>query len=235
MRTVGIIQPSYIPWRGFFDFIQEVDVFVFLDDVQYTLRDWRNRNRIKTRDGKTLWLSVPTLGGRNQLIKDVRIDNAQPWQRKHLALMQHNYGKAPCFRRYFGELQGIYAQAFETLAKLDIELVKRISAWLGIDTEFVVASALGAAGARDDRLLQLVRKLGGDVYLSGPAAKAYMRPEIWAAADIRLAYKDYAGYPEYPQICAPFEPAVTVLDLLFMVGPDAADYIWGKYRKRDGQ
>lgn len=232
MRTIGIIQPSYIPWRGFFDFIHEVDVFVFLDDVQYTVRDWRSRNRIKTRDGKTQWLTVPVAGGRNQLIREVRVDNAQAWQRKHLAILRHNYGKTPYFSQYFRELEDIYGRSFDRLSDLDIELTERIAGWLGIGTEIVLSSGLGAEGVKDDRLLQLVQKLDGDAYLSGPAARAYLRPDIWQAAGIRLGYKDYSGYPEYKQISPPFEPAVTVLDLLFMTGPEAPEYIWGKYRQR---
>lgn len=234
MRKIGIIQPSYIPWRGYFDFIHEVDAFVFLDDVQYTERDWRNRNRIKTRDGKTLWLTVPTLGGRNQLIKDVLLDNSQHWQRKHLAALQHNYSRAPFFNRYFEGLENIYNLSFEKLSELDIALTKQISSWLGIGTEFMISSVLDVSGSKDDRLLQLVEKLDGDTYLSGPAARAYLRPDCWENAGIKLNYKDYSGFPEYPQISQPFEAQVTILDLIFMKGPDAMDYIWGKYRTRNG-
>src|ERR1051326_1204765 len=104
-RTIGIIQPNYLTWRGYFDFVHDVDVFVFLDDVQYTLRDWRNRNRIRTREGGSLWLTVPVLGGRNQLIHEVRIDNSQRWAKKHLDTLFHNYNKAPHFDTYFEKLK----------------------------------------------------------------------------------------------------------------------------------
>ena len=230
MRKIAIIQPSYIPWRGYFDFIHEVDVFVFLDDVQHTARDWRNRNRIKTRDGKTLWLTVPILGGRNQLISNVLIDNTQQWQRKHLGALHHNYSKTPHFERYYEDLKNVYDESSGSLSELDIALTRLISGWLGIDTEFAVSSMLDVGGSKDHRLLQLVEKLEGTSYLSGPAAKAYIQPDLWENAGIELEYKDYSGFPVYPQISEPFEGQVTILDLLFMKGPDAPDYIWGKFR-----
>ena len=235
MRTIGIIQPSYLPWRGFFDFIQEVDVFVFLDDVQYTVRDWRNRNRIKTPDGGAVWLTVPVLGGRNQLIRDARIDNAQPWIRKHVQLLERSYRRAPHFDEYFGTIAAVYSAEFELLSELDIALTRALCGCLGIETELVVASSLACEGAKDDKLLAIVQRLEGDVYLSGPSAAAYMRPSLWRDAGVDLRYKDYSGYPEYAQISEPFEPSVSVLDTLFMLGKAAPDYIWGRKRTRELQ
>ena len=104
MRKIGIIQPNFLPWRGYFDFIQEVDAFVLLDDVQYTVQDWRNRNRIRTPSGGSAWLSVPTNGRQNDLILDVKLEPSLRWRRKHLSQLQHAYGKAPHFKRYFGPL-----------------------------------------------------------------------------------------------------------------------------------
>ena len=144
MKSVGIIQPNYLPWRGYFDFIHEVDVFVFLDDVQYTPRDWRSRNRVKMPDGSCRWITVPVLGGRDQLIRDVRIDNAQGWQRKHLETLRHSYGKAPWFGEYFPRLEALLIDGgFERLCDLDVALTREIAGWLGIGTPVVLASALG--------------------------------------------------------------------------------------------
>jgi hypothetical protein len=227
VRRVGIIQPSYLPWRGYFDFIREVDVFVFLDDVQYTVRDWRNRNRIKTRDGSA-WLTVPVVGGRNQLIREARIDNAQPWARKHLHAIEHSYRRTPHFDEYFGVVSSVYARGFELLSDLDIALTKALCGCLGIGKEFVLASSLDCAGSKDDRLLAIVQRLNGSVYLSGPSAAAYLRPDLWRDAGVRLFYKDYSGYPAYPQISEPFEPSVSILDTLFMLGGAAPERIWGR-------
>ncbi len=233
MKSVGIIQPNYLPWRGYFDFIHEVDVFVFLDDVQYTPRDWRSRNRVKMPDGSCRWITVPVLGGRDQLIRDVRIDNAQGWQRKHLETLRHSYGKAPWFGEYFPRLEALLIDGgFERLCDLDVALTREIAGWLGISTPVVLASALGTTGTKDDKLLAIVRALEGDDYLSGPAAQDYIAPALWADAGVRLRYKVYSGYPDYAQIAPPFEPAVSVLDLMFMQGPAASDFIWGAHRQR---
>jgi hypothetical protein len=232
MRTIGVIQPCYLPWRGFFDFVNEVDAFVFLDDVQYTVRDWRSRNQIKTPGRGCTWLTVPVLGGRDQLIKDVRIDRSQPWVRKHLGAITHSYGRSAYFERYFGTLSSLLKSGHELLADLDIDLTRSICAELGIQTPLVRSSTLGCAGTKDDKLISIVQAVGGQRYVSGPAAKAYLQPEKWQSAGIDLAYKDYCGYPEYPQIEAPFEPSVSIIDLLFAVGDRAADYIWGDLRTR---
>jgi hypothetical protein len=232
MRTVAAIQPCYLPWRGFFDFIHEVDAFVFLDDVQYTVRDWRNRNRIKTPGRGCVWLTVPVSGGRDQLIKDVRIERSQPWARKHLDAITRNYGRCRYFERYFGMLRASLDSGHELLADLDIELTRLICSDLGIQTTLVRSSSLDCGGAKDDRLISIVRAVGGRRYLSGPSARAYLQPEKWRQAGIELAYKDYEGYPEYPQIEGPFESSVSVIDLLFAVGERAPDYIWGNLRVR---
>jgi len=232
MTRVAIVQPNYIPWRGYFDIIHAVDVFVFLDDVQYTVRDWRNRNRIKTQQGPSAWLTIPTRGGRDQRIADVEIDDAQDWRRKHLASLRHSYGKSPHFATYFPQLSELVTNGPGNLTAFDIALTERICAWLSCERRFLRASQLDATGSKDDRLIDIVRKVDGRHYLSGPAARDYIVPQKFADAGIELAYHDYGGYPEYPQISAPFDPQVSVLDLLFAVGPDAPDYIWGKHRRR---
>ncbi len=230
MKKVGIIQPNYIPWRGFFDFVQEVDVFVFLDDVQYTIRDWRNRNRIRTRDGKSVWLTVPVCGGRNQLIKDVQIDDGQKWKEKHLEAIRHNYSGTPFFKDYYEPLEEVIWQNWTNLCSLDVELTRLISGWLGIETTFILGSSLQTEGVKDGKLIDIVKSVGGDCYLSGPAAKAYIQDEMWKEAGIELSYKDYLGYPSYSQISEPFDPAVSILDLLFMRGLESPKFIWGELR-----
>lgn len=226
MRKIGIIQPNYIPWRGYFDFIHEVDIFVFLDDVQYTRQDWRNRNRINTINGNTIWLSVPIIGGINQLIKDVIIDNSQNWIRKHLDSIKQNYGKATYFNEYFELIENELSKQYESLSDLDISLTKTLSDRLKITTEFINSSTIPSEGTKDVKLIQIVKHLKGDLYLSGPAAKDYIQPKLWEDAGVTIAYKEYPRYLEYPQISTPFEPAVSIIDLLFMVGPKANDYIW---------
>ena len=219
MKTIGIIQSGYIPWRGYFDFVEEVDIFVFLDDVQYTKRDWRSRNRIRTRDGST-WLSVPVVGGRDQLIDDVRIDYSQRWVGKHLDTIRHNYGKTGFFEPLFSELAGMLQERFEYLSQMNRTIIGHICDMTGISTPRMVSSDLAIQGVREEKLLEIVRTLGGDVYLSGPAAASYLDAGNWEKAGIELRFKDYSGYPEYEQISRPFEPNVSIIDTIFMQGPD---------------
>jgi hypothetical protein len=232
VKRVAIIQPSYVPWRGYFDIIHSVDVFIFLDDVQYTVRDWRNRNRVRRPDGTSQWITVPTIGGRDQRLCDVLIDQSQGWARKHAETLRYSYGRTPFFERYHPRFVEVLGRRHERLADLDIELTRQICEWLDINVEFHRSSALGASGSKGDRLIDLVTRVGGGHYLSGPSARDYIRPEQFAAAGIELAYQDYSGYPEYTQISYPFDGAVTILDLLFAVGPDAGEYIWGGRRAR---
>ena len=196
MRTIGVIQPNYLPWRGYFDFIHEVDVFVFLDDVQYTVRDWRNRNRIRLPGGGLQWLTVPILGGRNQLIRDVRIDNSQPWRRKHLGSIERSYGQAPHFSNFFPGLSAILDAGHEMLADLDVELTVGLCGMLGMERNMVRASTIGASGTKDDRLLGIVNSVGGERYLSGPSAREYLRAGDTAKAKRQLvpvAYNPHGG------------------------------------------
>lgn len=225
MRTVAILQPSYIPWKGYFDIIDRADVFIFLEDVQYTVQDWRSRNRIKLKTGGSAWLSVPVAGTIHQLICEARIDSRKPWRKKHLRSIEQNYSKAPYFRKYFPGLCDVYEQHKEFLADLDIALTKQICRWLGISSEFLSSTEFDTSAEPTTRLIDLVQAVGGDHYLSGPAARDYLDEAAFEKSGISLEYVSYAGYPPYPQISEPFEHQVSVLDLLFMTGPGAMGYI----------
>ena len=217
MKTIGIIQSGYIPWRGYFDFINEVDAFVFLEDVQYTRRDWRSRNRVKTQNGSS-WLTVPVSGGRDQLIKDVRIDYSQRWVNKHLDTIRHSYARAPFFEPLYSEICDILRGRVEHLSVLNRDIITHICGRLGITTPMFDSSELNVPGVREEKLIGIVEATDGTVYLSGPAAGAYLDPANWARAGIQLLFKDYSGYPEYDQVSAPFEPNVSIIDTLFMQG-----------------
>lgn len=224
---VGIIQPNYIPWRGHFDFIRQVDTFIFYDDVQYTKRDWRNRNKVRMLSGESIWITVPVNARRDTLIMDALIDNSEDWQQKHLSVLKHNYGKTPFFGDYIGPLEATLRGDHKSISDLDVALCEQICPWLEIEAKTLRASTLQCTGSKDQRLIDLVKKIGGTSYLSGPAAKSYIQPDLWQEAGIELEFMTYPDYPEYEQIAPGFEPAVSILDLLFMVGPDAPRYIWG--------
>lgn len=227
MKRIAIIQSSYIPWKGYFDIIHDVDEFIFLDDVQFTTRDWRTRNRIKTANG-LLWLSIPAGANRHRRICDVRLGD-HAWQTKHWESIRHAYGRAPWFHHYESFFADAYlGQPWSSLSELNQTLTTRIAGeLLGIKTRFTDSRQYAAEGVRTQRLISLVSQCGGTHYLSGPSARAYMEPEAFARHGMTLAYKDYSDYPEYPQTYPPFDHGVSILDLLFNVGPAAPDYIWG--------
>jgi WbqC-like protein family len=227
MRCV-ILQPSYIPWRGYFDLIHRADVFVFYDDVQYDKNGWRNRNRIKTARG-TQWLTIPVpqkgvVSGRIPINAMAPIGDA--WAREHVAALTQSYGEAPFFDDEW--LRRLYADPPSLLADFTIATTIELAARLGIrDTRFLRSSALRATGHKTDRVIEVLREVGATHYLSGPSARDYIEPEKFAGAGIELEWMTYE-YPEYPQLHPPFDPFVTVLDLLFMTGPDAPRFIWGE-------
>lgn len=226
-RRVAILQSNYIPWKGYFDIIHDVDLFVFYDCVQFTPRDWRTRNKIKTATGLQ-WITVPVGNDRNRRICDVTIPSAD-WQAKHWATLRQNYGKCPHFERYRPWLEHVYlGTQWTSLSDLNRATIQHIAReFLGITTAFADSRDYAAEGQKLDRLLDLVRKTGATSYLSGPAARDYIVPERFEALGVNLVWKDYLGYPEYPQRFPPFEHGVTILDLLFNVGPEAPWYIWG--------
>lgn len=224
---LAILQSNYLPWKGYFDIIHDVDLFVFYDDLQYTLRDWRNRNRIKTAQGLT-WLTVPVGVDRNRLICDVEIPDPT-WQTKHWRSIEQNYGKCAHFDRYRSFFEDVYLGSRWThLSALNHHLIQHISKeFLGITTAFGDSRTYQLIGQKLERLFDLVVKSGASSYLSGPAAKDYIEPLLFAEAGIELLWKDYRGYPAYPQRFPPLEHGVSILDLLFNTGPDAPWYIWG--------
>jgi len=231
-----VLQPSYVPWRGYFHQIHLADVFVFYDDVQYDARGWRNRNRVKTPQG-TRWLSIPVIRKRHQLdrtpIHEIRINWDRPWNRKHLATLRHLYGGTPHYEKYFALLAEFYARHDVFLADFTIDFTVAIAAELGLKNKrFVRSSSLGASGRKTERLLQILKAVGADEYVTGPSASAYLDERLLRQHGISIAYMDYR-YPEYEQRYPPYDPHVTILDLLFMTGPKAAQYIWGINEPRE--
>jgi hypothetical protein len=220
---VGMIQSNFIPWRGYFDFIDDVELFVFYDDVKYTPRDWRNRNRIKTRDG-AVWASVPVIHDSGTLIQDARIDYSNRWVEKHVRTISIAYAKASYFGAYANQYFAILQQQLPTISDLNIALCKWIMSSLGISTQTVRSREFGISGDREHRPLLILEALKCTCYLSGPAARPYTNAEAFRLRGIGLEYKQYE-YPEYPQLHSPFVSDVTVLDLLFNCGPEARKYL----------
>lgn len=232
MRCV-ILQPSYIPWRGYFDQIRRADVFVFYDDVQYDVRGWRNRNRIKTAQGPR-WLTIPVKSKGSRLartpIHEIAVDWDRDWPRRHREALRHAYASAPHFDRYAPLLDDFYSRRPERLADFTVELSIELAGELGIDdTRFLRSSTVERPEARKTAdLLAILERVGATRYLTGPSARDYLDETALADKGIAVEYMDYA-YPEYPQLHPPYDPRVSILDLLFMTGPEAPYYVRGKH------
>lgn len=223
---MAIVQSNYIPWKGYFDLINMVDEFILFDDRQFTRRDWRNRNLIKTAQG-VHWLTIPVrVKGRfEQRIDDTIIDGRE-WSDRHWKTISHAYASAPFFAQYRDEIGALYASSGEErLSDVNRRFLDAICGILGIRTRLSWSSDYPTSGDRTERLVNLCRLAGANEYLSGPSARAYIEDAQFQAAGIDLIYMDYAGYPEYPQLHGAFEHGVSILDLLFNVGADAPRYM----------
>ncbi len=224
MKSVAIVQSNYIPWKGYFDLINAVDEFVLYDDCQYTRRDWRNRNKIKTPQGPQ-WLTIPVKvkNKYDQLIHDTEVDGSD-WTRKHLAAIRHNYSKAPFFDSVFPKLQAIYEECSEKthLSRINQCFITGINAMLDIETPITWSMDYGVkAEDPTERLLALCQASGATLYVSGPSAKCYFNLELFAEHGVSVAWMRYE-YPEYEQVHPPFEHGVSVVDTLLCLGKDKA-------------
>lgn len=227
MKKVAVLQSNYLPWKGYFDIINEVDLFIFYDDVQYTKNDWRNRNKIKSSSGAS-WLTIPVGDRLDRLVCEVELKDHR-WQKKHWKSIYQTYSKAEYFNEYRDFFEEFFLQTkWGSLSELNQYLIKEIAQrFLGITTEFADSRSFTLQGAKMERLLSLLRQVQADSYLSGPAAKSYLEQGCFAGTGIELRYKEYAGYPEYSQIFPPFLHQVSIIDLLFQLGLDTPEYIWG--------
>jgi hypothetical protein len=225
-KAVAIVQSNYVPWKGYFDLIRSVDEFIMLDDVQYTRRDWRNRNRLKSPDG-VRWLSVPVkVKGRYHQRIDETLISDPDWAPRHWATLSAWYGRAPCFRLYRTALEELYLGTHQRyLSQINRRFLEALCGLLKIDTPLRWSSEYCSAGQRTERLLGICLTAGATRYVSGPSARVYLDESQFRAAGIELVWMNYDGYPEYPQLHPPFEHRVSVLDLLLNMGEDAGSYM----------
>jgi hypothetical protein len=225
-KRVAIVQSCYIPWKGYFDLIDRVDEFVLLDDAQFTKRDWRNRNRVKTRQGAQ-WLTVPVqVKGRYLQRIDETLVSEPDWAERHWKTLQHAYGSAPCFEEVRPTIEVAYARVAQEsrLSVVNRLLLEAIFPLLGVETTLSWSTDYPGEGTKTERLLEICRAAEATEYISGPSARFYLDEQAFAARGIAVSWMDYEGYPEYDQLYPPFDHAVTVLDVLFNLGSDAARY-----------
>lgn len=226
MKKVAIVQSNYIPWKGYFDMIAAVDEFILYDDMQYTRRDWRNRNQIKTPQG-VQWLTVPVKvkGKYHQTIRETEIDGTE-WAMAHWKAWAQNYRRAACFEQIAPWLEPLYRDAsFDSIAQLNRRFIEAICSYLGITTKITNSWDYALLDGKSERLADLCRQARADEYVSGPAAKEYLDEVAFTDMGLRLTWFDYSGYPEYPQLWGEFTHGVSILDLLFNCGRDAGRYM----------
>ena len=226
-KRVAIVQSNYIPWKGYFDLIRLVDEFILFDDVQYTRRDWRNRNLIKSSEG-LLWLSVPvsSKGRYLQAVKDTDVQDGD-WARRHWQTLVRSYTRAPHFAEYRSLFEDLYARAAEErrLSAINRLFVDAVCRLLHLETRVSWSMDYSVCDGKTTRLVELCRQAQATEYVSGPAARVYLDESQFTAAGIALRFIDYGPYPEYPQLHPPFSHNVSVLDLLFHAGDEARRHL----------
>ena len=223
---VSIHQPQYLPWLGYFDKIDRADAFVLLDNVQFKKNEWQNRNRIKTAQGPQ-WLTVPVQYKFPQRIHEVEINNRERWQHKQRQAIVSNYRKAPFWTILEDFFEEIFSRPWQMISDLNIFVVKRLSAILGILTPVYIASELSTFPEDpDERLVAIAHFLGADTYLAGSGGHDYMNPTIYEEAGIRVIFQDYQ-HPAYNQLFGLYEPYLSVIDLIFNHGPDSLTILKG--------
>lgn len=223
---VAISQSNYIPWKGYFDNIAQVDVFVLYDDMQYTKRDWRNRNKIKTAQGAK-WLSVPVQvkGKFHQKINETFISDSN-WKEKHLDRLLQNYRKAKCFKEVETFVKNLYTNCNgETISEVNTYFLKSICDHLGIGTKIIHSSDFELAEEKTQRLVDICKALNATEYYTGAAAKSYMNEDMFNKERIEVKYFDYSNYTPYDQLYGEFDHHVTILDLIFSEGKNAKSFL----------
>lgn len=234
VKRVAILQSNYIPWKGYFDLLGFADEFILFDDMQYTRRDWRNRNRIKTPTGLQ-WLTVPvqSSGKYHQSIRDTLIDGHQ-WADEHWKSIQRNYRKAPYFDDVCSWLAPHFETSYKYLIDLNHSLIHQLKTTLNLRTHVSVSWDYQITEGKSERLLSLCQQAGATHYVSGPSAQAYLDTSLFANAGITIEWFSYNDYPVYPQLWGQFEHGVSILDLLFNTGPAASFYIQKTTKPKNG-
>jgi len=225
LKKVAILQSNYIPWKGYFDIIGSVDEFIFYDEVQYTKNDWRNRNKIKTPAG-VQWITIPVYQkSLNQRISETKVSNYK-WGTKNWNTLKVNYSQAPYFKTYSPFFEELY-NSLETplLSEINQTFIKMICNLLSIKTKITNSIEYQLKGDPTEKLVNLCKQTNATHYLSGPAAKNYLKEILFEQEGIMLEWMNYRDYPEYSQLYPPFEHGVSIVDLLFNTGASARNFM----------
>lgn len=230
MHKVAILQPAYLPWLGFFEQMSRCDIFVFLDDVQFTKNDWRNRNRIKTKDG-IQWLTVPVLHKFGQKINEVTIDNKIKWQRKHLQALKTWYGKSRFYKDFIDKLEKIYSSNWKYLIDIDLEISLWIKDTLRISCDIIRSSELNTkSNDRQLRLIEICKTADCNFFYEGKSGQNYIDVNLFKDNGITVEFQDY-HHPYYHQLWLKeqgFISHLSIVDLLFNHGPESLAILTGQ-------
>ncbi|MFM1651928.1 WbqC family protein [Brevibacillus sp. B_LB10_24] len=213
--NIAIHQPNLFPWLGFFDKMACADLFIFLDQVQFTKRGYQNRVKLKGPNG-VQWLTVPvkSKGRYEQLTLDVEIDREHPWKKEHLKTFETIYRGTPGFSELMPQVEQLYERDCQRLVDMNIPGIELIRKRLGIETPLLSASEMPAAGSRSHLLCELVLAAGGTTYLSGPSGRAYLDESVFREKGVKLEYHQFE-IAEYPQRFGEFTGGLSALDYLF--------------------
>ncbi len=224
MKKIAISQSNYIPWKGYFDLINRVDEFILYDDAQYTRRDWRNRNKIKTPIGlQWLTITVDISGKYFQKINETKISDKN-WQVKHWRQIKQNYAKAKNFKKYKDIFEELYLSCKEEyLSEINHKFIIAINQILGIKTKIRFSSEFEIYGNKTEKLINICKQCNATIYISGPAAKSYFDEQLANKENIQVKWMNYENYKEYEQLHPPFEHGVTILDLI--LNTDATKFV----------
>lgn len=226
---IGILQPGYLPWLGFFEQLNRSDIFVIYDDVQYDKNGWRNRNRIKTANG-IQWLTIPVhfKFEEHLIIKDIKIDNKVNWRKKHLLSLRTNYSKSPFFSKYIDIFEDAYSRTWKNLIDINMHFILALSRCLGLSSKKIIrSSTLNITGDKTERLIKICKMFSADVFYEGSAGKNYIDESFFAREGITIEYQDYK-HPVYRQLYGDFMPHLSVVDLLFNHGDESLSILTNK-------
>ena len=220
------MQPTYMPWVGYFSLMASVDTFIILDSVQFSKRSWQQRNQIKT-EAEAKWISVPVIskGKRDQLITDVKIDYSGKFPESHINIIEQSYRKSPFFNDYSEDFINILRKNYEHLSSLSVDLILLIRSLLNIKTKIKYSSSFNVEGSKDILLAELCKAAGASEYLSPPGSKVYLdNSHAFIESNISVNYFDYKCF-EYDQINGAFLPYMSTIDLLFNCGPESKNFL----------
>ena len=220
-KVISILQPGYLPYSGFFELMSRVDAFVIYDDVQYDKNSWRNRNRIRGKQG-AIWLTIPVLvkGLPKQIISDVRINNQNDWRRKHLLSIRQCYSRAKYFDRYIDIFERACKEKWDELLKINMNFIYCFRDILGITTKIIFSSNLKSKGHKTNRIINICKELNADAYISTNGAKTYLDEKCFKEEGITLTYQDYTPIP-YPQVYYGFVEFLSIVDMIFNCGAES--------------